>query len=305
MIIKVRNANYRNTLISAAVASALLAGCAAGPPESRGVAEVRGKLTALQSDASLATRAPLAIKEAESAVVAAEQPRIDAGLAAHRVYIADRKIDTARAQAETRRFEDQRASLALQRESARLDARTREADAATSQMAEAQADSARDKLAADQARGEVDAARADSASAAQQSSDLQRRIDALEARETDRGLVLTLGDVLFRSGRAELKPEGMSHLDKLIAFLKEYPNRTVMIEGYTDNIGSEDYNQGLSQRRAESVQAYLVAKGVGSMRLTALGRGESSPVASNEFADDRQQNRRVEIIISDPAVALR
>jgi outer membrane protein OmpA-like peptidoglycan-associated protein len=135
---------------------------------------------------------------------------------------------------------------------------------------------------------------------------LQRQIDELQARPTDRGLVVTLGDVLFTSGQADLKAGAAGNLDKLITFLNEYPNRTVMIEGYTDSVGSEDYNQRLSQRRADSVKTYLVAQGIRSIRLAASGKGEDAPVAGNESADGRQQNRRVEVIINNPpAAALR
>jgi outer membrane protein OmpA-like peptidoglycan-associated protein len=135
--------------------------------------------------------------------------------------------------------------------------------------------------------------------------ELQRQIDALQAKPTDRGLVVTLGDVLFDTGKAGLKAGATSNLNKLAAFLNQYPDRTVVIEGYTDSVGSEDYNQGLSERRADSVKAYLASQGIGATRLSALGRGESDPVAGNESAAGRQQNRRVEVIISNPPAASR
>jgi outer membrane protein OmpA-like peptidoglycan-associated protein len=134
---------------------------------------------------------------------------------------------------------------------------------------------------------------------------LQRQIDELQAKDTDRGLVLTLGDVLFESGKADLKSGATGNLNKLIAFLNNYPSRTVMIEGHTDSVGGEDYNQGLSQRRADSVKSYLAGQGIDSGRLDASGHGESDPVADNESAAGRQQNRRVEVIISNPAIASR
>ena len=283
MIAKTYTVNSK-TLIATTVASVLLAACAAAPSVPAGAMEARSKLTLLQSDQNLATRAPVAIKEADIAVRAAETPQADEELAAHRVYIADRKVDTARALAEARLAEDQRAALSADREGARLDARTREADAA--------------KLA-------TAAAQVDAASSEAQSVELQRQIDELQAKDTDRGLVLTLGDVLFESGKADLKSGATGNLNKLIAFLNSYPTRTVMIEGYTDSVGSEDYNQGLSRRRAESVQSYLVGQGVDAARLTASGRGESAPVADNESATGRQMNRRVEVIISNPALASR
>jgi outer membrane protein OmpA-like peptidoglycan-associated protein len=297
--------NLRRTLIATTVASVLLAACAAAPLKPDGAAEVRSKLTQLQSDPNLAGRAPLAIKEADAAVRTAEQPQADQELAAHRVYLADRKVDTARAQAETRFAEDQRAALSAQRESARLDARTHEADTARSQVATARAEGAEQKLAADQARSESDAAHLAAANSEQQTTELQRQIEELQARVTDRGLVLTLGDVLFESGRADLKMGAAGNLNKLVFFLNKHPDRSVAIEGYTDSVGSEDYNQALSQRRADSVRSYLVRQGIGSGRLTASGLGMSDPVAGNDSAAGRQQNRRVEVIVSNPPAASR
>ena len=276
--------NLRKTLIAATVASVLLAACAAAPLKPDGAAEARNQLTQLQSDPNLGSRAPLAIKEADAAVTAAEQPQTDKDLAAHRVYLADRKVETARAQAETRFAEDQRATLSAQRERARLDARTNEADAAKSQVA---------------------TARMDAANSEQEAAELQRQVDALQAKTTDRGLVLTLGDVLFETGRADLKAGAAGNLSKLVAFLTKYPERVVAIEGYTDSVGSDDYNQALSQRRADSVKSYLVRAGIESGRLSASGMGKNDPVASNDSAIGRQQNRRVAVIINNPPIALR
>ena len=296
----------RRTLIATAVASILLAAaCTTAPVKPDGAAEARVKLTQLQSDPNLASRAAVAIKDADAAVRAAEQPEVDKELAAHRVYLADRKVDTAKALAETRLAEDQRAAITAQRDSARLDARTHEADAAKGQAATARAEGAEQKLAADQARSEANTAQLAAASSEQQAAELQRQIDVLQAKPTDRGLVLTLGDVLFTTGRADLKPGATGNLNKLVAFLDKYPDRSVSIQGYTDSVGSEDYNQGLSERRANSVKSYLAAQGIGSMRLSASGKGRNDPVADNDSAAGRQQNRRVEVIISNPPAALR
>lgn len=287
-----------HTLIAAAAAAILLAACAAAPVKPDGAEQVRSKLTQLQSDPNLGSLAPVAMKAAEAAVVAAEVPNKDIALAAHRVYIADRKVDTARAQAETRFAEDQRTALSQQREGARLDARTREADAAKSDAAMARVEGAQQKVAADAARDDADAAQLAAV-------ELQRQIDELQAKPTDRGLVLTLGDVLFATGKADLKSGATGNMNKLVAFLNRYADRKVAIEGYTDSVGSDEYNQGLSQRRAESVKSYLVGQGVGSERLAASGKGESTPVADNDTAAGRQQNRRVEVIIANPAMASR
>ncbi len=134
--------------------------------------------------------------------------------------------------------------------------------------------------------------------------ELQRQIEDLQAKLTKRGLVITLADGLFASGRGDLKASAVSHLVKVIAFLDEHPARSVVIEGYTDSLGGCGYNHGLSQRRADAVMSFLIARGVHAPRVSALGKGESDPVASNQSADGRAANRRVEVIIDAPAATL-
>ena len=297
--------NLVKTLVATTVASVLLAACAVAPPKPDGAAEARSKLTQLQSDPNLTNRVSPAMKEAEAAVRAAEQPQTDKELGAHLVYMADRKVDIARAQAETNLAEDQRAELSAQREKARLDARTHEADIAEGKVATARAEGAEQKVAADQARNEAGAAQLAAANSEQQAAELQRQIDVLQAKPTDRGLVVTLGDVLFATGKADIMTGAAGNLNRLVAFLNKYPDRTVVIEGYTDNVGSEQYNQGLSERRADSVRSYLAGQGIGMLRLSALGKGETGAVADNSSATGRQQNRRVEVVISNPPAASR
>ena len=300
------------TAIALAVASVLLSACASVPTKSAGAIDARNKLTQLQSNPELANRVPVAMKDADAAVRAAETPQTDEPLARHLALIADRKVETAKALAETARAEDQRTALNEQREKSRLDSRTQEADAAKLQTAIARADSAEQKLAADRSRADADAARTDAASSQQQNADLQRQaaelqrqIEEMNAKVTDRGVVLTLGDVLFTTGRADLKAASTGNLNKLVTFLGAHPERTVVVEGHTDNVGSDAYNQGLSERRADGVKAYLIGQGVSSTRLTAVGKGKTNAVAGNDSAEGRQQNRRVEVVISNvPAASL-
>ena len=303
---------FTRTLVATAVAAALITACASAPMKPAGSAEVRSKLTRLQGDPNLANRAPVAMKDADAAVRAAEKPQPDETLARHLVFMADRKVDTAKALAETSLAEDQRTTLSQEREKARLDSRTHEADVANDRVAAARTDSAEQKVAADQSRVDADAARANAATSQLQTAELQKQALAMQqqladmqAKVTERGVVLTLGDVLFTTGKADLKSAAAGNLNKLAAFLGQYPNRTVLIEGYTDDIGSADYNQGLSQRRADGVKAYLAGQGVGIVRLTSLGKGESDPVGDNSSLEGRQQNRRVEVIVSNPPAANR
>ena len=293
------------TLASTAAGILVLAGCATAPSSPEGAAEVRTKLTELQADTNLAGRVPVALEEADAAVQLAEQPvGDDVALGAHRVLIADRKVEIAKARAATNYAEERRGELGEERERARLDARTREADRAQERAITARSDAAAARGAAETARGNAEAARLSAAEAereaALQAEKMQRQIDALQAEATDRGLVLTLGDVLFATGRADLKGGATGNLNKLVAFLNEYPNRNVEIEGHTDDVGSDESNQSLSERRAESVKSYLVGQGIGSQRVTASGKGEAYPLVSNTSDGGRQQNRRVEVIILNP-----
>lgn len=285
--VKINHARIAGILVFATAVSFLVASCATAPQNPPGSAEVRSKLTALQSNSSLADQVPVELREAEAAVLAAEAPvGKDVALGAHRVYMADRKVEIAMATASTRYAEDQRAALSQARDDARLNARTQEADRARRETATAQT--------------ATDAALASAAVAAKEADELQRQIDVLEAEATDRGLVLTLGDVLFGTGRSDLTSGGTNTLDKLVVFLNNYPDRNVVIEGHTDDVGSHEMNQTLSQHRADSVKFYLVQQGIRHKRLAASGMGETQPIADNQSPSGRQQNRRVEVIINNP-----
>ncbi|MFA6179193.1 MAG: OmpA family protein [Candidatus Methylopumilus sp.] len=314
------------TLIATAVASAMLVACSATPTKPEAASTARSKLTQLQSNPQLAGLAPVAIKEAEVAVRAAEVLQADSVKGQHLAYIAERKVDTAQALAEGRLLVDQRTMLNQQREKARLDSRTLEVDNARSkaeaarmetQAAQQQADSARSKaesarldtLAAQQevdaARSKAESARLETLAAQQQAADLQRQIEEMNAKPTDRGLVVTLGDVLFDTDKAELKSGATANLAKLATFLNQYQDRSVIIEGHTDTVGNGDYNLSLSQRRADAVKVWLMNQGVNAQRLVTLGKGESSPVAGNDSASGRQLNRRVEVIIENSSATSR
>lgn len=259
-------------LLMVSITGLLLVACMAHPVKPEGADNLRSRLTQLQSDPQLASRAPVAVRDAEQAVRAAEIPQTDPAQAQHLLYIADRKIDIATARAQARLYEDQRQQLSQQREQVRLASRTTEADNA--------------RLAADEAQ--------------RKNLQLQQQIEALNAKTTKQGLVVTLGDLLFDTGKAELRGGTAGQLRKLAAFLNQYQERTLTIEGHTDNVGSANYNLRLSQSRANAVQAYLETQGVSAARMTTIGRGEESPVASNDTASGRQQNRRVDVIIANP-----
>lgn len=156
------------------------------------------------------------------------------------------------------------------------------------------AEAERNRVLAEARDREADAARL-------KAQTLEEELRDLKAQKTDRGLVLTLGDVLFDTGKATLKPGAYSTIDRLAEALKAEPSRRVMIEGHTDSVGADDYNQQLSENRALSVQSALMQRGVPTTQMSSLGKGESTPVASNDNAAGRQQNRRVELIFTEGA----
>jgi outer membrane protein OmpA-like peptidoglycan-associated protein len=308
-----KHIRHTRTLIATAVASALLVACSSTPIQPEQVSNARIKLTELQSNQQLARQAPVAIKEAEDAVRAAEVSQGDKEKDAHLMYIAERKVDTAQALAESRLLVDQRAILSQQRERARLDSRTKEAESARTDAESARLETSAAQQEAERARSSAESARLrtlaaqqesanaqkESADAQQKTAELQRQIAELNAKQTERGLVVTLGDVLFDTDKAELKSGAATNLAKLATFLNQYQDRSIIIEGHTDNVGNEDYNQGLSQRRADSVKAWLMKQGVSSSRLVSIGKGEVSPVSGNDSASGRQLNRRVEVVIEN------
>ena len=136
-------------------------------------------------------------------------------------------------------------------------------------------------------------------SAEQQVQTLQQQLASLQARQTDRGIVVTVGDVLFDVGQATLQPGAVDEVVRLATFLRENPERAVRIEGHTDSTGSMATNMVLSQRRADTVADTLAAAGIPRSRVMAVGYGPDSPVATNATAAGRQQNRRVEVVIEN------
>lgn len=126
---------------------------------------------------------------------------------------------------------------------------------------------------------------------------LQQQLTALQAEKTDRGMVMTLGDVLFETGKAELMPGAMNMIVRLAQFMKQYPEKKLQIEGHTDSTGSASFNLRLSEDRANAVRNVLLAESVSSIRIETIGYGMSRPVATNDTVEGRQRNRRVEIVI--------
>src|SRR4030095_10740668 len=124
----------------------------------------------------------------------------------------------------------------------------------------------------------------------------------LETRETARGLIVNLSDVLFDTGSATLKPGAREKLARVSGILLSHPELKVQVEGHTDSVGDEVLNQRLSENRADSVRSYLVGQGIASSAVTTKGFGKGQPVASNDTAAGRQQNRRVELVVAGETI---
>jgi outer membrane protein OmpA-like peptidoglycan-associated protein len=167
-------------------------------------------------------------------------------------------------------------------------------------LSAAQADADQSRLAAQQAQSSVQQAEADKAAMRLRLSEQLNTI--LQTRDSARGLIVSMSDVLFDTGKYSLKPGAREKLAKVAGILLAYPGLNIEVGGYTDNVGGDQMNQTLSENRAASVRDYLVQQGVSSSAVTAKGFGNSLAVASNDNSAGRQQNRRVELLVSGEAI---
>jgi outer membrane protein OmpA-like peptidoglycan-associated protein len=246
------------TIFVGLLSGSLLAGCATPP-----LAELEdawASYSSAKADPEVAANAPVALYEAEKTLRGADKAweDDDRAEAVHQAYLAQKRVEIARAVAAQRQAEQEAENLNAERQKVLLSARTREITA------------------------------------------LEEKLAALGAKQTERGAVVTLGDVLFDFNRAELKPGAQQNLYRLVSFLRENQDRELLVEGHTDNVGSDSYNLELSQRRADTVRFFMLQNGVASERIIARGFGKTYPVAANDSPGGRQLNRRVEVVILDP-----
>src|SRR5215510_7620830 len=243
--------------------------------------------------------------EAQAQQRAAAKQREDAALD------RARSEESARKQAEIDRLTAEAAKLSAERDRAAAEAARQAADAARlaadsqAQQARALAEqAARDKAAAEAARtaAESNAAKAEYEKAELRDQLRQQLNQILETRESARGLIVNLSDVLFDTGSANLKSGAREKLAKVAGILLSHRGLKLQVEGHTDSVGSADYNQRLSENRADSVRTYLVEQGIAPTAIGTTGFGETMPVASNDTPAGRQQNRRVELIVSGESI---
>ena len=325
-------------LVGAAVLF-LLGGCAPSPQENMAkdrLEKARSAYLQVKADRNVEAFAPLPFAEAGKALQAAEQAK-NAEEREQLAYLAERRAQIAATVAEGRMAE--RDTDRLSRETADAISRKRTQEARIAQkeaeqakllaMAEAEraakakADAEQARMAAQaegeraaRAKAEAEAktreaeqarlaARAEAEKAARakaEADQLTKELSDLKAKQTERGIILTIGDVLFATGKADLSPDAMRSVDKLVEFLQKYTNRNVLIEGHTDSVGSDEFNLTLSQKRADSLKEALTGEGIAGERITTVGYGKKYPVASNDTVAGKQQNRRVEVSILNEGV---
>lgn len=298
---------------------AVLTGCASAEVEQAAKAQLGRAQTAYrqaQSDPSVQAHAQLQLADAQKAVQAAEQAKTPEEMQ-QLGYLAERKAQIATVIGASRKIEQDTQQLSKETGDILLQKRERELKAARAEAedarraAEARARDAETKAReAEQARAQAERARAQAeaeaqARAAEQAKNaaLARELAELKATQTDRGLVLTVGDVLFATGKADVAAGAQRSIDKLADFLKQNPKRNLLIEGHTDNTGPEDFNLKLSQQRADAVRDALASRGVASDRITTKGYGPKYPAVGNDSAAGRQQNRRVEVVVLNEGVS--
>lgn len=276
------NINWTKHLLGTLTACAVFVVGCGGPPNNNPLlddarvtlASASNDSTVVASAAETLDRAEVSLRKGETLLEEGADPEeVD-----HYAYLTKQYVAIAEQRAALRTHEKEIEKGESERQQVMLEAREREAAAKERE--------------AELARTEADVA-------LERARELDEKVRELEAKQTERGLVLTLSDVLFDVGKATLKEGGQRTVGQLATFLQQYPERRVLVEGHTDSTGSLELNLNLSQRRAEAIKAALMEMGISADRVGTTGLGPAHPVASNDTASGRQQNRRVEIIISD------
>jgi outer membrane protein OmpA-like peptidoglycan-associated protein len=285
--------NHHHLFSVSLVTLAVLTGCNTVPQEKSPLDLARNDYIVAQNNPQTASLASSELKDAGDALQKANLAfahRDSSTTVDHLSYLARQKVAIAQEAAIQKMAERRVANSNSVRDKIQLEARTREADIAKQNVQISQQN--------------VQIARNQTLDAELRNSQLESQIKELNAKQTARGYVVTFGDVLFGTNQSTLKAGSARNLERLVDFLNSYPQRNLLIEGFTDSTGQHAGNLKLSERRSDAVRVALINAGINRSRIVARGYGESYPVASNSTSDGRQQNRRVEIVISDDSGAI-
>jgi outer membrane protein OmpA-like peptidoglycan-associated protein len=282
--------------------SLLLVACSTTPKTTALLDQTRSDFMMAQNNPAVGTYAPLEMKQASEALAVANEAALNKD-SEQRIdslaYLAKQKIATTQEVAKQKSAEANVQNSNKQRDQLRLDQRTQEADLSRIAADRAKLNAENAKQATQVAQNETLEAQRLAQEATAKSAKLEAQLSELAAKKTERGIVITFGDVLFDTDQARLSSAGMRIAQKLADVLQQNPQRMVLAEGFTDSTGSDQHNQALSERRSEAVRSALQGMGISRDRISIRGYGEAFPIAGNQSADDRRLNRRVEIILSD------
>jgi outer membrane protein OmpA-like peptidoglycan-associated protein len=280
--------------VPVAALSLVVAGCGGLPDRIDSVEQARASIAEVSGEPLAGRVAGQELQAARDALASADEAYEEGEpiqLIEHQAYVAQRYADISRELVSEAQAREEVERGEAERNRIIAEARTREAQAAQRAAEETARELELQTRAVSEQSQATDAAQA-------RARNLERELAELQAEETDRGLVLTLGDVLFETGQATLMPGALTTVDRLAQFMGDYPERTVRIEGHTDSVGSDALNQRLSEQRAAAVRDALVARGVDTRRIQTVGYGATRPIASNDTSGGRQQNRRIEVVVS-------
>ena len=255
----------------------------------------------------------LSEKKTQIAVTAAEGKELEKAREALKKEEADllnqKRLLGATVQAQSAQAEAEQARRAAAAEASTAEKAKKEAEASQARALSEAEKAERSKKEAEQARlqsreeaDKAEKARRETEQAKAEIDQFLKDLSDLQGKMTERGIVLTMGDVLFSFGKADLSAGAVRNLDKITGFLEKHPDRNLLIEGHTDSIGSDEFNQALSQKRADAVKEALVGKGIVPDRIATKGYGKQFPVAGNDTESGRQMNRRVEVVILNEGV---
>jgi outer membrane protein OmpA-like peptidoglycan-associated protein len=263
------------------------------PQETAELIQAQQAYSQARTDPTINKYAPVPLYEAAQALDKAQSADSEEA-SRHYAYMAENKVELAQSVAAQKAAVEQLEQLRAEQQAFLLEMRSRQAEQARQEAQQAQeqvrayrGEQQQQELI--QARREAEQARAE-----------LEELENMQARKTDRGILVTFEDMLFGFDQSNLSSGAQSSISQLADFLKKHPERRVVIEGHTDNQGAVEYNRQLSKERAEAVAQALQAQGVSADRITTRGLGPDYPIAPNTTASGRQQNRRVEFIISTP-----